>query len=98
MLEVLRVATDGAKHACSFLYGCCLRAARSLGFERCITYTLQSEPGASVKGAGFDGPFEVEDAERDWSRPSRPRHRQEVLFDLPQRERAPRWRWEAWLT
>lgn len=51
--EVLRVATDGTKNACSFLLGACARAARALGYARIQTYTLESETGASLRGAGW---------------------------------------------
>ena len=51
--EIARVATDGTLNACSMLYGACRRAAFALGFSRVITYTLHSESGASLRGAGF---------------------------------------------
>ena len=43
--EVTRVATDGARNACSMLSGACWRAARALGYRRLVTYTLESEGG-----------------------------------------------------
>lgn len=54
-IEVLRnCVRDGApKNACSFLYGCCCRAWRALGGLKVITYTKQSECGASLRAAGF---------------------------------------------
>lgn len=52
-VEVLRVATDGTEHAPSALLGACARAAKAIGAERCITYTLESENGASLRGAGW---------------------------------------------
>lgn len=53
--EVLRVCVlDGApKGACSMLYQACWRAWRAMGGRRLITYTLQSESGASLRGAGW---------------------------------------------
>jgi len=51
-LEVNRVCTDGARNACSMLYGAAWRAAKALGFRRLITYTLPEEGGASLR-AGF---------------------------------------------
>jgi hypothetical protein len=39
-LEVNRVCTDGARNACSMLYGAAWRAAKALGYKRLITYTL----------------------------------------------------------
>lgn len=53
-VEVNRVATDGTPNACSALYGAVARAARSLGYTTCITYTLPSEGGASLRGAGWE--------------------------------------------
>jgi hypothetical protein len=52
-IEVTRVATDGTRNACSLLYGACWRAARALGYTRAITYTMDSESGASLRGAGW---------------------------------------------
>ena len=52
-VEVHRVATDGTANACSALYGACARAARSIGAYRIITYTLVSESGSSLRGAGW---------------------------------------------
>jgi len=51
--EVLRCCTDGAKNACSILYGAAWRAARAMGYRRLITYTLPNEGGASLRGAGW---------------------------------------------
>ena len=69
--EVTRVATDGARNACSMLYGACWRAARALGWRRLVTYTLQSEPGTSLRAAGWKVVGEVRG--RSWDTPSRPR-------------------------
>ena len=52
-VEVLRVATDGTRNACSFLLGAVRRAAFALGYSRIITYTLPQEGGASLRGAGW---------------------------------------------
>lgn len=52
-LEVNRVATDGTKNACSALYGAARRACFALGFKRLITYTLPTECGSSLLGAGW---------------------------------------------
>ena len=52
-LEVNRVCTDGARNCCSFLYGCCKRAAQAMGFCLLITYTQADEPGASLKASGW---------------------------------------------
>ena len=69
--EVTRVATDGTPNACSALYGACWRAARALGWRTLITYTLKSEPGTSLRAAGWRVVGEVRGG--SWSRRSRPR-------------------------
>ena len=53
--EVVRCCVrDGSpKGACSFLYAACWRAWRAMGGRVLITYTLQSESGASLRGAGW---------------------------------------------
>ena len=51
--EITRVCTDGTRNACSMLYGACCRIAKEMGYDRIITYTLQSEDGASLKAANF---------------------------------------------
>ena len=70
-LEVNRVATDGTPNACSALYGACRRATFALGYRRLITYTMESESGSSLRGAGWKVIGEVKG--RSWSCPSRPR-------------------------
>lgn len=52
-LEVTRVATDGTPNACSALYGAARRAAFALGYKRIGTYTLDTEPGTSLRAAGW---------------------------------------------
>lgn len=52
-IEVLRIATDGTQNACSALLGACAKAARAMGAARVLTYTLGSEGGASLRGAGW---------------------------------------------
>lgn len=52
-LEIIRVCTDGTHNACSILYGACSRCAKEMGYKRVVTYTLVSEPGSSLKAAGF---------------------------------------------
>jgi hypothetical protein len=69
--EVTRVATDGTPHSCSFLYGACWRAARALGYQRLITYTLPEESGSSLRGAGWTCIGESRGG--SWNRRARPR-------------------------
>jgi len=70
-LEVTRLATDGTRNACSFLYGACARAAFSLGYQRLGTYILASESGASLNASGWR--LIGETGGGSWSRSSRPR-------------------------
>lgn len=70
-LEVARLATDGTKNACSFLYGAAARATFALGYKRLGTYILASEPGMSLTAAGWRLIGEVPG--RSWSCQSRPR-------------------------
>lgn len=51
--EVVRLCSDGSRNACSLLYGAAWRAARSRGYRRLVTYTLDTEPGTSLVGAGW---------------------------------------------
>lgn len=53
--EVIRccVADDAPKNTPSAIYGALWRAAKALGWRRLITYTLQTESGASLRGAGW---------------------------------------------
>ncbi|AXX00992.1 hypothetical protein AAAW47_000744 [Cronobacter sakazakii] len=52
-LEINRTCTTGERNANSALYGAVWRAARALGYRRCITYTQADESGASLRAAGF---------------------------------------------
>ena len=52
-LEIYRCCTDGSKNACSILYGACCRIAKAMGSKKIITYTLETENGASLKASGF---------------------------------------------
>jgi hypothetical protein len=56
--EVTRLATDGTKNACSLLYSAAARAATAMGYRRIQTYILASEPGTSLRAAGWtcEGP------------------------------------------
>ena len=69
--ELTRLASDGTRNACSFLYGRAWRAAQALGYRRMITYTLASEDGASLRAAGWR--LIGEAGGGSWSRENRPR-------------------------
>jgi hypothetical protein len=83
--EVTRLASDGSKNACSFLYAAAWRAARAMGYRRLITYTLQSEPGTSLIAAGWRCVGEVKG--RSWNFECRPRVDKHPTQD--------KFRWEA---
>lgn len=68
---VTRVATVGEPNACSMLYGALCRAAKALGYAEVWTYTLPSEPGVSLRAAGFRHAGQTRGGEHD--RPSRSR-------------------------
>ncbi len=73
--EVLRTCTspEAPKNTNSFLYGRCWQAAKAMGYKRLVTYTLQTESGASLRGAGFNIVAEVKPYH--WSRPEIGRYR-----------------------
>ena len=52
-LEVTRLCTTGARNACSMLYSAAARAAKAMGYRKIITYTLDTEDGASIRAAGW---------------------------------------------
>lgn len=53
--EVLRTCTNDVapKGAVSFLYGVCTRICREMGYDCLVSYTLEDESGASLKGVGW---------------------------------------------
>ena len=52
-LEVNRLCTDGTPNACSILYAAAYRAARAMGYNRVVTYILDTEKGAcAAAGTG----------------------------------------------
>lgn len=52
-LEINRTCTDGSPNVNSMLYGAVWRAAKAMGYLRCITYTQADETGASLRAAGW---------------------------------------------
>ena len=54
-VEVRRLCVTGVapKGACSYLYGAARRIAGAFGYRKVITYTLETEGGASLRGAGW---------------------------------------------
>ena len=67
--EVLRLATDGCRNACSFLYGQAARVAKEMGFDSIQTFILAEEPGTSLKAAGWQKVGLSKGG--DWNSPSR---------------------------
>ena len=67
--EVLRlcVRPNTPKNACSMLYGACWRAWRAMGGKRLVTYTLATESGGSLRGAGWKIVAEVK-PHNGWNR------------------------------
>jgi len=82
--EVTRLASDGSPNACSMLYAAAWRAARAMGYRKLVTYTLQREPGSSLRAVGFRIVGEV--SARSWHSETRPR--------IDKDEKEPRFRWE----
>ena len=73
-VEVTRVCTLDdpiAKHAASKLYAMAWRIAREMGYQRLVTYTLTTEPGTSLRAAGWKSLYQI--TGRSWNCPSRPR-------------------------
>lgn len=85
-LEVNRVAVDGCPNACSALYGASRKAVFAQGYARLITYTLQSESGASMRGAGWQRVKETEGSKGWLNRPGRTINAVQILN---------KWRWET---
>ena len=69
--EVTRCCTDGTPHAASKLYAAAWRACSALGYQRLVTYTLDTEPGISLTAAGWK--LIAESRGGTWSRKDRPR-------------------------
>lgn len=86
-LEVNRCCTDGARNACSMLYGAAWRAAKALGYSRLITYTLPDEGGASLRASGWR--LIGERGGGNWNKPGRPR------IDTAELLRGQKLLWEA---
>ena len=82
--EVVRTCTNdkAPKGTNSFLYSRCWRAARAMGYHKLITYTLASESGASLRGAGWKVVAQVEPRKNPWQGPDRARRWQPIYGQL----------------
>ena len=92
-IEVIRLTTVGDGNACSRLYSRVCRAAAAMGYRRAITYTLEDEPGTSLRAAGFTRDGVTRGG--DWTpmegllrAAERPR-----MFDEPKMPTGPKVRW-----
>ena len=83
VVEVTRLVTDGTKNACSILYAAAARAARELGYYKIQTYILDSEPGTSLKAAGWE--FEEFTKGASWKHKGRPNRRTDQPIGPKQR-------------
>ena len=66
--EVTRLVTDGTPHVASKLYAAAARACTAMGYKTLQTYTLDSEPGTSLRAAGWTRADTVTDT--NWGRRS----------------------------
>jgi len=86
LCEVVRLCVlEGVPNGCSMLYGRCRRVAQAMGYSGCITYTLASEGGASLRAAGFKAAATTKGG--SWSRKARAR--------TDHHPTEPKIRWEA---
>ncbi|MFM5149039.1 XF1762 family protein [Aeromonas rivipollensis] len=71
-LEITRlcVMPGAPKGTCSFLLGKCRKIWHTMGGERILTYTLDEESGASLRGAGWEKTAIVRPHKR-WTNKSR---------------------------
>ena len=76
VLEITRLVTDGTKNACSALYAAAARVGKELGYSKIQTFILETEDGASLRGAGWKKD-DINSAGGDWTRASKPNRRQD---------------------
>ena len=89
-VEVLRLAADGTANVPSALLGSCRRAARAMGAARIITYTLDSETGSSLRGAGWV--HEADGITSWWTHPGADGNGRPAAIDRPHmRDTKVRW-------
>ena len=88
--EVLRVCTRdvGPKNICSMLYAAAWRAWKAMGGDRMLTYTLQTENGASLRASGWVIVGKTRPTEDGWRKKDHlKRAHQPVMLE-------PKFRWE----
>jgi len=71
---------DAPKNTCSFLYGRAWRVWQAMGGRRMVTYTLASESGESLRGAGWKllGERKGTNAVNPWGSVDRKRERRPI--------------------
>lgn len=82
------MSSDLTWNSCSMLYGAAAREAKARGFEKIISYVLETEDATTLKAVGWDR--EVKTKGGSWNRPGRARV-----------DKAPtcrKWRWGKALT
>ena len=67
VLEVTRLATDGTYNVCSFLYSRAARVADAMGCVAIQTYILESEPGTSLRAAGWTEEETARQSGKGWN-------------------------------
>jgi hypothetical protein len=67
-VEITRLCVNSfaPKGVCSFLYSRCARIWKEMGGRKLITYTLESESGASLRGAGWRLAARLRGQKRGW--------------------------------
>lgn len=97
-IEANRVCTDGTKNACSFLYGACARIAKELGYNKIVTYILETEQGTTLKASGWKQAT-LASGGGSWDSPTRPREDTQItLFgEVKKYETCKKIRWEKQL-
>lgn len=95
-IEVVRCCTDGFPNACSFLYSRASRIAKEMGYEKIITYILESEEGTSLKASGWS--LEADNVGGvSWNTPARPRVvEEEQLSFFEEKRKYPKQRKQRW--
>ena len=86
--EVTRlvVTPSAPKNTCSFLYSAARRVWQAMGGKKILTYTLQTESGDSLRGAGWKKHLATKP--HGWNNNKRNRKEQDIYYQR-------KFRWEA---
>ena len=86
--EVTRlvVTPDAPRNTCSFLYSAARRVWQAMGGKKMLTYTLQTESGDSLRGAGWTRHFATKP--HGWNNKTRERKEQKIYSQA-------KFRWEV---